>query len=254
MVSKDLDRSLKNTAAEPEVARDTKYYKDHIGKVKTITDFFADQRLYAYAMKAAGLSDMSYAKAFMRKVVTEGVDKSNSFANTLSDPRYRKFAAAFNFSRYGETATSQKAAQQGTIDNYVRQTLEENVGNQSEGARLALYFQRVAPSVTSIFGLLGDKALLKVVHTALQIPELTSLMNIDKQADMIGKRLKLDDLKDPKKLASFLTRFTTLWELDNSTSTSSASTNTALIFVQSGSLGISSGVLSAIQSLKLGGR
>ena len=253
LISENLDRSLKNTSNQPLVARESKYYLANIGDVKTIDDFLGNDRLYRYAMKAAGLSDMTYAKAFMRKVLTEGIDTSGSFANSLTDSRYRKFVASFNFARYGDQATSMQAAQQDTVDSYVRQTLEEDAGQQSEGTRLALYFQRVAPTLTSTYGILADKALLQVVHTALQIPDLTSNMDIDKQAQMIGKRLNIDDLKDPDKLQSFLTRFTSLWELTNSTSSSPVS-NAALLFGKSSSVGISSDVLSAIQSLKLGGR
>ena len=36
--------------------------------MKSIDDFMKDTRLYNYAMKAFGLDDMAYAKAFMRKV------------------------------------------------------------------------------------------------------------------------------------------------------------------------------------------
>lgn len=252
IITENLDRTLKTTAEKPQVERETKYYLANISKVKTIEDFLGDDRLYNYAMKASGLSDMAYAKAFMRKVLKEGIDNSRSFANTLSDPRYKKFAETFNFARYGETATVFTRAQQGTVDNYIRQTVEEDAGAQNEGARLALYFDRKAPEITSIYQILGDKALLKVVHTAFQIPELTALMDIEKQAEMIGKKLDIDDLKDPEKLKKLLNRFTSLWELDNGGSSTGAS-GAAALFGQS-SVGINSSILSAIQNLKLGGR
>jgi hypothetical protein len=253
MVSENLDRSLKNTAEKPQVARETKYYLEHIGDVKSIDDFFADDRLYQYAMKASGLEDMTYAKAFMRKVLKEGVDTAKTFANSLSDQRYRQFAATFDFVKHGEAATDRDVAKQGTVDKYLRQTLEEDTGAQSEGARLALYFQRKVPDIKSVFNILADKALLKVVQTAFAIPEQTALMDIDKQAEMIGKRLDIEDLKDPEKLKTFLSRFTSLWELDNGGGLS-VSSSTAMIFGQSAGMGISGDVLSAIQNLKLGGR
>ncbi len=251
IIAENMDRSLKNTAAKPQVERESKYYLENITKMKSIDDFLGDDRVYSYAMKAAGLSDMTYAKAFMRKVLTEGVDDKKSFANGLSDPRYRQFVETFNFARYGASATAFDRTQQGTVDNYVRQTLEEDAGTQNEGTRLALYFERKAPDIDSIFDILGDKALLKVVHTAFQIPELSALMDIDKQAEMIGKRLDIEDLKDPEKLKSLLNRFTSLWELDNG-GASTPMSGAATILGQS-SLGVSSDVLTAIQNLKMGG-
>jgi hypothetical protein len=252
MITENLDRSLKNTAERPQVERETKYYLENISKAKSIEDFLGDDRLYNYAMKAHGLSDMAYAKAFMKKALTEGIDGERTFANTLADPRYKQFVETFNFARHGDIATSFTRAQQGTVDNYVRQTLEEDAGAQNEGARLALYFERKAPTIESVFDILGDKALLKVVQTAFQIPELTALMDIDKQAEMIGKKLDIEDLKDPEKLKSLMNRFTSLWELKNGGG-SATSSNAAVQILSGSSFGVSGDVLSAIQNLKMGG-
>ncbi|CAO4182237.1 DUF1217 domain-containing protein [Methylorubrum populi] len=97
LIAKDLTASLKRKAAEPVVARETAYYEANIGKVKSVDDLLGDQRLYAYAMKAYGLEEMTYAKAFMRKVLEEGAASSASFANRLADDRYTAFARAFSF-------------------------------------------------------------------------------------------------------------------------------------------------------------
>ena len=88
----------------------------------------ADGRLYNYAMKAFGLQDMAYAKAFIRKALTEGVDDDDSFANKLTDPRYSDFVETFNFARHGAATTVFDRTRQGTVDRYLRQTLEEDAG------------------------------------------------------------------------------------------------------------------------------
>ena len=151
MISNNLVRSLQQTARQPDVSRDTTYYLAHIGDVKSIDDFLGDYRLFSYAMKAYGLSDMTYAKAFMRKVLTEGVSSSSTFANKLADSRYKEFATAFDFFTLGQDATKATAAQSGTVEKYVRQALEENAGEQNEGVRLALYFERKAPTIKNAF-------------------------------------------------------------------------------------------------------
>jgi len=249
-IAGNLQRSLSTTAAKPQVARDTEYYLAHIVDVKSIDDFLGDDRLFAYAMKAFGLGDMTYAKAFMRKVLSEGIDKRDSFANGLVDPRYREFVAAFNFARFETTTTIFDTTRQGTVDRYVRQTLEEDAGQQNEGVRLALYFARKASGLTSAYGILADAALLKVAHTALGIPASASAMDIDKHAQMISAKLDVDDLKDPEKLASFLNRFASLWELENPTS---APASPSLLFTQPLELGIGADLLASLQNLKLGG-
>jgi hypothetical protein len=249
ILSANLDRTLKTTAAQPQVARDSEYYLAHIQDVKSIDDFMKDDRIFTYAMKAWGLGDMSYAKAFMRKVLTEGIDTNDSFANTLSDPRYRDFAEAFNFKQFGSATTVFDDVRQGAVDRYVRQQVEEDVGAQNEGVRLALYFQRKAGDINSSLDILADKALLQVAKTALGLPDSISLLDIDRQEQIIDDKLDVADLKDPDKLAKFLTRFTALWELSNPTS---ASTSPALL-IQPVETGFSADLLSSLQNLKLGG-
>lgn len=254
IVASNLTRSLSNTAAQPQVARESKYYLDNIEKVKSIDDFLKNDRLYRYAMKAFGLEDMTYAKAFMRKVLTEGTSRSDSFANTLSDPRYKEFAEAFDFASQGENTTIFDRTRQGTVDRYVRQTLEQQAGSENEGVRLALYFARKAPELTSPLGILADKAMIQVVQTALGIPAASSAMDIDKQAEMIGKRIDVADFKDPKKLEKFITRFTTMWELSNDTTSTSSAAAGTILAAQPVEVGIGADILASLQNLKLGGR
>jgi hypothetical protein len=97
LIARDLTAAMKRKAADPSVARETAYYAAHIGAVRSVDDLLADRRLYAYAMKAFGLEDMTYAKAFMRKVLTEGASSPSSFANRLADDRYVAIARAFDF-------------------------------------------------------------------------------------------------------------------------------------------------------------
>src|SRR5438477_10572537 len=84
-ISKDINRALSTTAKKPDVSRDTDYYLAHIGKLTSIDDFLKDYRLFSYAMKAHGLSNMIYAKAFIRKKMKKSIYDRKSFANTITD-------------------------------------------------------------------------------------------------------------------------------------------------------------------------
>lgn len=221
-IAKNIDRSLNTIAKRADVKKDSEYFLANIRGVKSAEEFLKNDRLYNYAMTAFGLKDMIYGKAFMRKVLTEGIDGPKSFAVQLADPRFKEFAEAFNFNRYGNTATAFDRAQQGTIDRYARIQLEADAGKTDEGLRLALYFQRKAPAVTSIFGLMGDPALYKVAQTALGLPSAYSNTDIDKQAAFIGTRLDVAHLKDPAKLDKFIVRFAAQWQAANGNAAQSA--------------------------------
>lgn len=248
-ITRDLTATLKRTSEQPLVAREGEYYLENIGNIDSIDEFLADDRIYRYAMKASGLEDMTYAKAFMRKVLEEGIDDKKSFANSLTDVRYKNFAERFNFKRYDETATTFTRAREGTVDAYVRQVLEEGAGADNEGVRLALYFQRKATGITKPVELLGDTALLKVTETLLGISLSTG--DVDRNVERIAKQLDVEDFQDPEKLGKLLTRFTAMWEISQPSST--AVSGVALLFSQPTEAGIGLSLLSSIQNLKQGG-
>ncbi len=363
LIARDMPKAIDRVERQPMVDRETKYYLENISKVKTIDEFVKDDRLFRYAMKAHGLEDMSYAKAFMVKALKEGLSDPDSFANKLQDKRYAEFVGTYNFAKYGELATvynkaqhevpgnyimqaqiagldpdsayvkqetayyranigkvtsieglmsnqrlltyamaaygldaatadmdyveellaggvrdadspankeedkrytafvaafdfeglGDKAttvarAQQPSIDKYMRQTLEENAGQDNEGVRLALYFERKSASLTNFYEILADPALAKVVRTALSLPDSFASADIDRQVKLFEEKLDIADFTDPKKLEKFLTRFTSMWEIDNPTSP--AQTQLSILFSQPVEFGVSTDVLFAIQSMK----
>ena len=251
-LTKDMGKSMTQVAQEPDVSRDTDYFLSHIGNVKTIDDFLGDYRLYSYAMKAYGLSDMVYAKAFMRKVLTEGIANKDTFANKLTDTRYREFAAAFNFAALGSKATQTAAATTGTATQYVTQTMEQKAGDQNEGLRLALYFTRKASTIKNSYQILADKALTQVVQTALGLSSTVSSADIDAQAKMITSKIKLTDFQDPTKVNKFVQRFAAMWDAVQAQSDNS--TNPALVLIGGASTTASmdTDMLSKLQSIRFG--
>jgi hypothetical protein len=212
LIMRDLDRSLERAAAEAPVALETRYYLDRIGNVKSIDDLIGDRRLFAFAMKAFGLEDMTYARAFMRKILTEGIADPKSFANRLADDRFIEFAKTFNFAALGEVTTAGSDARQGVADRYLRQTLEAEAGDDNQGVRLALYFQRKAGDVTSVYDLLADPALWQVMKTAYGFPTEMANADIEKQAAAVLAQVPIADLKDPAKLDRLIARFAAAWD------------------------------------------
>ena len=74
LIASDLTAALERTASQPNVERDSAYYLANITSIKSVDDFIGNDRIFKYAMKAFGLEDMDYAKAFMRKMLNEGID------------------------------------------------------------------------------------------------------------------------------------------------------------------------------------
>lgn len=230
------------------VNAETSYYLAHVEDVKSIDDLFADKRLYAYALSSYGLDPGKEDPKLIRSVLEGGIRDPESVANKLSNQAYAGLAAAFNFEAYGEDATTYNASQQPVVDDYMRQTLEENAGQSNEGVRLALYFERKGPELTDWYQVLADTALASVVRTAFGLPESFATADIDKQVQLFQQKMDIADFADPEKLNTFITRFTSLYEINNPTST--ASSSVSVLFAQPTTIGVSTDLLMAMQNLR----
>jgi Protein of unknown function (DUF1217) len=247
LIADSLPQRLDATAKTPPVAREIAYYLSNIGNVRSLNDFVGDRRIFEFAMRAHGLNDMTYAKAFIRKVLEGGIDSSDGLASRLADPRYREFAETFNFARYGTATTAFDRTQQGTVDRYTRQILETSAGQDNEGVRLALYFQRKAPQIRSLTGLLADRALLKVTQTTFNLPASMSTLSLEKQTLMIEQHLNIDDLRTPERLTRLLDRFTNMWDVANGNPTN---TSAAVNLVLGRPVSLSLDLLGKLQTLR----
>ena len=208
-VSQNLSRYQAMTAAEPAVKTATAYYEANIGSVTSIRDFVDNYRLLSYALNAFGLGDQINAKGLITQVLEGGVSNPKSLANTLANPQWKAFAAAFNFVDSGATPPSSASAVATTTSDYLEQQLESDQGAQDVGVQLALYFQRVAPTVTSEYGILADPNLLQVAATIMGIsPSAAS----DLQPQTLSELMPLSDLQDPAKLQQLTERFTAMYD------------------------------------------
>lgn len=200
------------TADQGQVKTASKYYQDNIGKVTSISQFVSNYRLLSYAMNAYGLGDQVDNKALITKVLQQGTSSSKALANTLENPAWKAFAKAFDFSATGAANPTSSASVATTTSDYTETQLEESEGQTDPGVQLALYFKRVAPTITSSYGILGDQNLLEVVQTVFGLSSTTSAAQIDAEAKEVTKLVPMSDLTDPKKLNSLVTRFTAAYD------------------------------------------
>lgn len=195
MYANNIGQSLRTTSTEGTNATATAYYNANIGKVKSVSDFVNNYKLFNYAMTAYGLSDMSYAKAFMTKVLQSNLSDPNSFANKLTDSRYRTFASAFQFLTTGNVA-SNAAAQ--TTTQKTDTTTAYGKNSTADSVTQALdtsYYQSHIGSVKTVGDLEKDTSLYNYVMTAYGIDTSTV------SQDDVTKALE-SDLSNPTSFAN----------------------------------------------------
>jgi hypothetical protein len=185
-------------ASRADVARDTQYYQDNIGKITSVDQFLKDKRLFSIAMKANGLEDMTFATAFMRKVLESDLSDTNSFANKLADTRYVAFAKQFNFTTTGAVQSNLTYAQDNAqLDDTTGLYSKHRVNQGVAAATEAQYYQAKIPTLTSVDGLISDPRLFSYALTAASIdPTIAS--------ESVIRNVLTSDLSDPNSVANLI--------------------------------------------------
>lgn len=214
---RQTERLQKAVSDDPQVRRETDYFLANISSIKSARDLVANPRLLAVATTAFGLNDMAYAKAFLTKLMDDGLDKPDSLANKLVDKRFRALVEAFNFGDLGAVTTLISARMDAVVANYRRQILEDRAGVVNPAARIALYFQRQAPALNSGMEFLADKALYQFARTTLDLPAtpIQSEEGLKAAAKVIENRINLAELKTTAGVDKLASRFAAMWDIAN---------------------------------------
>jgi hypothetical protein len=190
VVNRDMKTSLSRVASQADVASNTAYYEANIGKVTSVDEFVNDYKLYSYAMTAYGLSDMTYAKAFMKKVLDSDLTDTSSFVNKLTDKRYAEFASAYHFQ--GDTATAQTAAQTDSLTTAYQASFDQE---QTDIKTEVSYFASKIGSVTNVNDIIGNDRLRTYVLDSFGLdPTYTSKTYLS--------QVLTSDLSDPNSVAN----------------------------------------------------
>ena len=191
---------LKSTQAQqraafeksPEIVRDTAYFLENIGKIRTAEELVDDRRLLRVALGAFGLEEDINNKFFIRKVLEDGTTDPGALANKLADDRYKSMSRAFAFDSPVGPRTQRVVFGPEIVARYQAQQFEVAVGDQDEQLRLSLNFERSLPEVaespggndTKWFKIMGTPPLRTILETALGLPKGFGQLDIDKQLEV----------------------------------------------------------------------
>lgn len=243
------------TAAKTAATADTTYYTKAIQSVETVNDLLSDSKLVKVMLGSYGFDPAKVTKDFLKKVFASDLTDPKSFANSQADQRWAQMAGSFNFDKSGKISSTDtvgamdRRAQISTVDNYYQQTLEVEAGNDNAGTRLALYFERKAPTISSAYDILADTALLQFFKTSYSLTDDFSSLPIDTQAAKVNQFMTLKDLSDPDKVKSMVKKFTALYDLQNG-GYSGAGTSALSVLSSSSGASISADTLLTLSQLK----
>ena len=224
-ISRNQDRYDGMIRARPDVKRDIEYFQANIGKVTSVDDLMKDDKLYRFVMEAFDLGSQIYARGLIRKVLEQGVTDDSALANRMSDTKFKEMATVLGLHETGGAPLREPTIVQAIVDRYTNVKLEVSTEDRNPAVRLALYFQRKAPTINNWYQVMADRALQKVVFTALDIPEQAALGDLDRLVDKLKKWFDIADFKDAAKTQKFLDRFSAMYDMLNGAPSGSATAN-----------------------------
>jgi hypothetical protein len=240
------------TKARTDAEAEASYYQRTLADIQTLDELLSNRRLVDFALTSKGVDPKTVSTAELNLLFRSDLNDPESYANTVKDIRLSEVVAAFNFDASGKIAPrdadsiSSRGDLYETMNLYLRQTIEQDRGEENNGVRLALYFERMAPTITSAYDILGDTALYETFKTIFSLPDEISGMDVDAQAALIESRLDLADLADPEKLSKLVERFTIMYDLASGNNNPSAA---ELILGGSSSASISFDMLLSLSQL-----
>ncbi|SEV92885.1 Protein of unknown function [Aliiroseovarius sediminilitoris] len=175
--------------ASPEIQRDTQYFEEKIGSIKTSEDLVGDRRLLRVALGAYGLGDDINSTYFVKKVLDDGTLDTGDLANKLSDKRYLEFAKDFGFGDYNIPRTQISDFGSRVADAYRQKQFEIAVGEQDADMRLAMTLDYQLSEIvrgsgsddTKWYKIMGNPPLREVFQTAFGLPSAFGSVDIDQQ-------------------------------------------------------------------------
>ncbi|AGA64813.1 Flagellar basal-body rod protein FlgF [Liberibacter crescens BT-1] len=213
-----LERKKNEKDLNPEIT----YFEENIRKIHHPDDFTADKRLVHFMLEAKGIKPDTVTENLLKETFTSYFNTPDNFIHTSNDYRFMEIVASFHFD--ANKKLSRNSAHQiqspenimKTMHLHTHQILEEEEGKKDINRRLALYFERKAPTITNIYDFLSDKALYQVISKTLGLSSYFRSGDIDKQAATLKKSINIKDFQDPEKLKNFIKRFNSATNSENS--------------------------------------
>jgi len=195
-LQRTYDAQLAAFSNSPQLLRDSEYFTETIGTIKSAADLVADRRLLGVALGAFNLQDDLDNRAFIQRVLEDGTSSSDALANKLADERYKRLSIAFGFGPGDTVMTTDTAKMANIVEQQKIQAFEISVGEQDNTMRIALNAQgeleRLAAKTVSDdskwFSLMALPPLRSMFETALGLPSTFGAIDIDLQLQVFRDR------------------------------------------------------------------
>ncbi len=197
------------------------YFQKHAASITTPAALLSDYKALGLVLGAFGIGDLINSPALVKQLLTQNPANAGSTAHRIGNAKYLAFANALYSWKPPPFATAAgvtaivKAYQ---LNGFEASTNSTGSGNstQTTGLQQALYFTRIAGSVTSYTQLQSDAGLLAVAVTGLGLPQTAyDNLSFEQQTALLKAKLPIADLKKPSYVTHLAEQYLVQQQLAN---------------------------------------
>ena len=198
------------------------YFQTHAGSITTPAALLKDYKALSLVLGAFGIGDLVNSPALVKQLLTQNPANAGSTAHRIGNAKYLAFANALYswtpppFATKTGVAAIVKAYQLNGFEASANATGPAGATTQTTGLQQALYFTRIAGSVTSYTQLQSDSGLLAVAVSGLGLP-VTAYDNLsfEQQTALLKAKLPIADLKKPSYVTHLAEQYLVQQQLAN---------------------------------------
>lgn len=202
-------KGIASTAKDAAVKLAVTRFKEGISRAKDVETALRDPRVAAVLLPALGLPDATDVPGLTVRALTSDPTNPKSVVAKLSDTRWKSAATTLNLAKRGMDALRDPAVQAKLIDGYTSYQWRLSKDGEASGISDALYFEKrmATGKAPSVYEVLGDAVLRRVVTGALGLPDSLAIQEVTTQARAVTSRIDLSKLTDPKQAAKLAERY-----------------------------------------------
>ena len=201
------EKALARLAKDPQVSRQLDQFNRAVARATDIKAALRDPRVMNVLLPALGMPDAAGQTGLAMRALLSDPKESNGLLARLPDKRWRSAAATLNLKEKGLDALRDPAVQAKLAEGLRQATWQKGLDAEQPGISDALYFQDRAKGAKTIYDVLGDPVLRRVVTTALSLPMQIAVQPVETQARAVTTRLDLAKLQDPRQVQKLMERY-----------------------------------------------
>ncbi len=235
-------------SSSPQETNLINYFRANASKITTPAALLGNYQALAVVLGAFNMSSSMNDTAFLRQLMTQDPTSKSSTAQKLANAQYLSFANAMSTWNPPPFATA--SGINAIVTAYKTNQFEANANTQTAGMQDALYFKRMAGSITTITQLQSDPKLLAVAVTSLGLP-LTAYddLSFTQQTTLLTNKLKISDLQNPAYVQKLSELYLVQQQLNAPlTPTAPAAGTTLSLFEGAGNESGANGLLTILES------